>query len=265
MMRFEWNFASVVRVCGVHYTEFEKGKGGMVNQIHELFVLNGDVGERILHFEDGTTIHSGPREFRYVPIGAKYWVERVKPGHCWMITFHLAENLGETPFSRPVKNYNAMKSVFSEAAKFLGDLHNDTRQAHLLVRKFLYEIIIQLLREQEQQYVPNAKIRLLRPALDEMCRHIGDSDRLTGKELAKLCGISETYFRRLFVECYSTTPKQYILRMRMERAKLFLEGDAPIREIACLCGYPEPSCFTREFTKCVGISPRDYRRSIKWT
>lgn len=43
--------------------------------------------------------------------------------------------------------------------------------------------------------------------------------QLTNAELARICNISEIYFRRMFTDIYKTTPKQYIIDIRIRHAK----------------------------------------------
>lgn len=49
---------------------------------------------------------------------------------------------------------------------------------------------------------------------------------LTNGELARECNISEIYFRRLFTEIYKTTPKQYLIEIRINKAKQLLTDGA---------------------------------------
>ena len=263
-MVFEWNFAAITRIWWAAYRTFEQGNG--MPQVCErpFFVLNGDTGERILHFADGTDLRSGPRELRYVPKGVAYWVEKVTAGDYWTIVFDLEKDVGEKPFSIPVRDYNEMKMLFSAAASLEKDLYDDTRFSHLAVHKYLYEIIIKLLKEQAKQYLPSKKRQQLQPALNAIAAHYCDGTNLSVEALAKLCGIGETYFRKLFMESLSMNPKEYIIYLRMERAKQLLFEDVPIQQISQLCGYAEASSFTREFTNRVGVSPRAFRQTVNY-
>lgn len=263
-MQFEWNFAYINKVWSVGYRHFEKGINRPLPCKRYMFILNGDVGERIIHLADGTTLKHGPRELRFMPKGAEYWVDRITPGDYWCVTFELDKDIKENAFSIPVQNYRAMRNLFSAVTALEKDLYNDTRFAHLMVHKYLYEIIIQLLQEQEKQYIPSQKQLLLQPALDAINAHFCDGTDLSVASLTKLCGISETYFRQLFRCCFSTNPKEYIQNMRMDRAKLLLCRDTPIHLVAQLCGYAEPSSFTREFTRRVGVSPSQFRLSFNY-
>ena len=59
-----------------------------------------------------------------------------------------------------------------------------------------------------------------------------------------------------------STPKEYILRVRLSKAKdLLAATDQSVVQIARACGYEDPAYFTRLFTQRVGVSPTVFRRS----
>lgn len=73
---------------------------------------------------------------------------------------------------------------------------------------------------------------------------------------AKRNGLSPTYFIRLFKQHTSLTPKQYILRLRMEKAKQLLSvTDMKINEVARECGFESPLYFSKLFHKHFGVPP----------
>ena len=83
---------------------------------------------------------------------------------------------------------------------------------------------------------------------------------LTVDDLAKLCHLSTSSFKRKFAETYNESPKKYILRKKLERAsELIKRGELRISEIAYDCGFDTISTFNRSFRAHFGISPTDYR------
>jgi AraC-like DNA-binding protein len=59
-----------------------------------------------------------------------------------------------------------------------------------------------------------------------------------------------------------STPKEYLLRVRLSKAKdLLAATDQPVVQIARAVGYDDPAYFTRLFTQRVGQSPTGFRRS----
>lgn len=79
-------------------------------------------------------------------------------------------------------------------------------------------------------------------------------------ELAHLCSMSLSSFKRKFAEEYDESPKSYINLKRMEKAKELLKvTDQRVAEIAFNCGFESLSAFNRNFKNSEGFSPSDYR------
>ena len=82
---------------------------------------------------------------------------------------------------------------------------------------------------------------------------------LSNVELAKYLGISEIYLRKQFQTHYRVTPKQYILDVRMRKAKQLLT-DTPftVTAIAEECGFSSVYHFCRAFRQRTGKTPTQY-------
>ena len=81
-------------------------------------------------------------------------------------------------------------------------------------------------------------------------------------EIAKMCNVSQNYFCRLFKEYSGITPQDYILKAKIEKAKIALrETSLSVSEIALLCGFEDASYFCRLFKKKTGVSPLGYKKS----
>lgn len=57
------------------------------------------------------------------------------------------------------------------------------------------------------------------------------------------------------------TAQQYVMRIRMEQARLLLtsQPDIPVSEVSYRCGFSDPSSFTRAFRQIFSVSPSQYR------
>ncbi len=97
---------------------------------------------------------------------------------------------------------------------------------------------------------------------DIVCEYIHNnfSEKLTLKELATKCNLSESRFSHLFTELFGISPKQYIMNVRMENAKeLLLDSDMSILEIGSAVGLDDQNYFSRIFKKHCGLSPTEFR------
>lgn len=81
-------------------------------------------------------------------------------------------------------------------------------------------------------------------------------------QLAELCGRSTEYFVRLFKATSGISPYQYVLNLRIERARALLGDETQsLADIALACGFSHQEHFTRMFRRFTGITPGRYRRS----
>jgi AraC family transcriptional regulator len=79
-------------------------------------------------------------------------------------------------------------------------------------------------------------------------------------DLAALLGMSQFHFSHLFKQSIGTTPYQYLLQQRVERAKQLLkQTDRSIMDIALLCGFNSHSHLSKQFRQLTGVTPRIYR------
>jgi AraC family transcriptional regulator len=79
-------------------------------------------------------------------------------------------------------------------------------------------------------------------------------------ELAALLSISQFHFSHLFKQAIGTSPYQYLLGQRVERAKQLLKhSDRSISDIALLCGFNSHSHLSKQFRQLTGMTPKAYR------
>jgi len=80
-------------------------------------------------------------------------------------------------------------------------------------------------------------------------------------KLAQSAGMSASYLSRLFRQKTSRTMTEYVIHLRIERAKELLVGNPTLKnyEISQLVGYHDPVYFNKLFKKEVGVTPKDYK------
>ena len=87
-------------------------------------------------------------------------------------------------------------------------------------------------------------------------------DELTLDELAHRVASSRRQLQRAFAEVGNTTFRQYLTRIRMERAaELLRSTNLTVREVAHRVGYRQPAQFAKAFRRQHGLVPSDYRVS----
>lgn len=83
-------------------------------------------------------------------------------------------------------------------------------------------------------------------------------------ELAQVAGMSSFHFAREFKRTTGTTPHQYLIKFRIERAKALLaKNELPLIEVGLRSGFSHQSHFTRLFRRITGTTPHSYRLSLQ--
>ena len=102
---------------------------------------------------------------------------------------------------------------------------------------------------------------LLKPAILYIEEHY--KDKISLKQLAQVCNVSESYFSRLFPKCFGKNMTQYINEIRILKSKSLLSNpDLTINHIANSCGYEDTSYYIKCFKKMNNITPHEYRSAL---
>lgn len=86
---------------------------------------------------------------------------------------------------------------------------------------------------------------------------------LSPTEVAAHLGISTRQLERLFMRYMKTTPKRFIMEMRLQRARILIQQtDDSISEIAMACGFNSTSHFSKVYRAQYGSTPIGDRRVL---
>jgi AraC-like DNA-binding protein len=75
--------------------------------------------------------------------------------------------------------------------------------------------------------------------------------------------LSVSQIERYFQKIFYLSPRQMVIKTRLDAASKMLAGEGTITDIAVACGYHDHSAFTRQFKATVGVTPREYRALLK--
>lgn len=211
----------------------------------------------------GEIIHANKGSLLYLPQGSQYKIHFHQcgetPPHTQIITFKLTDENGETiiaspkigsldiantydvagvfndiitQYTKPIRPYGLLKS---KCYAFVNDICNSLREERIYSKK--YQPIAKGIAYLEQNNVCSLSIA----------------------EIAGLCHVSETYFRRLFEQYAGVSPQQYKTNNLIRLAKNMIRSDdLTIKEIAYTLGFSDAGYFSRWFKKNVGITPNRF-------
>jgi AraC family transcriptional regulator len=93
-----------------------------------------------------------------------------------------------------------------------------------------------------------------------MLQHLCSNISLSA--IAGIAHYSPFHFQKLFKEIIGISPKQYIIKLRLETAlhQMIIHPQKSIKEISIDCGYSSPAVFTRAINNYFGLPPFVIRR-----
>lgn len=154
------------------------------------------------------------------------------------------------PVFRP-REHRAMSALIDE----LCDSGYDSSLAtQCRFQALLYRLFAALLSDAAREPISDP----IRAALD-IIKYNYNND-LNVKALADSLFLDSAYFSRLFKKRVGLSPKQYILQMRLDKAKdLLASTNYSVKEIAATVGYSDPLYFSRLFCASESMTPSRWR------
>jgi AraC family transcriptional regulator len=146
------------------------------------------------------------------------------------------------------------------ATMFLAEIQSGGIMGELYVESLTQVFVIHLLRHYSslQPAIANRhslSARRLKNAIDYIHAHL-DGD-LSMAQIAVSVNTSPTYFASLFKQATGISLHQYVIKQRVEKAKLLLETtDLPIFNIAAQVGFANASHLTYHCKRQTGMTPR---------
>lgn len=238
------------KVTGTRFEEYHKGDTfNVTNRSSYGYVWC--YGGSAIYIQDNKNFLIDDFHVLLVPKNSSYEVRIEQDSRIATLDFEINSKDFDEIKVYKIEENNTFYNNYQRVERLYG---NDTGTAELLKLSVLYDLTAYINRSQHE----NNKYQLLKKAEKYIDNNLTDAD-LNMPRLAKECGISEAYFRRLFKEKYSVSPYEYVENLRINKAKELLASNKPIQEIAISCGYGSIYAFSRAFKNNVGISPRDFK------
>lgn len=139
----------------------------------------------------------------------------------------------------------------------LRNLENTSSETVLRISLAAHQILTDLILQKSSSYPRNQK--LIMKTADYIAAHYRSNVSLP--ELLEIAGMSKAYYMRLFRQYIGTTPYNYLLSLRITKARELLEvTDLSVHEIAMETGFSDDASFSTRFSAMTGISPSRYRK-----
>lgn len=154
--------------------------------------------------------------------------------------------------------FDADESLVPLFDKVLKNMENQSAYTVMTVSLAIHQILTHLITHNTVAVSQNQKS--IRQTADWLAVHYNEPMDLDA--LLDMAGMSKAYYMRLFRQYIGTTPYNYMLSLRMTKARELLEvTDMTIHEIAMETGFSDDAAFSTRFSAMVGISPLKYRKT----
>lgn len=105
---------------------------------------------------------------------------------------------------------------------------------------------------------PDTAVRTIDPALLFVAESYHQDIKVG--QMARACAMSESHFRKSFLELMGVSPLEYVNHYRIKRAEYLLQTtEYPVSRIAEDCGFLSIATFNRNFIRYTGFTPSQWR------
>lgn len=222
--------------------------------------------ELIFHFSGTSTVKFNGKTFfcdentiRFLPKGknTEYIVERSDYGDCIDIFFQTDVPISDEAFCFKAKNSKLVRTLFK---KVFSVWVGKNEGYYFECISILYKILSEM---QKQNYISGEQQKRIAPAVKYIEEHFL-IDKISVEFLSRLCGISDSYLKKLFIKNFGISPIKYIIQMKMNYASDLLRSNLySLEQVSEMCNYENYYYFSRQFKKYVGTSPYKFVKEYK--
>lgn len=152
------------------------------------------------------------------------------------------------------------KSLASATNNIMRIAMDDNSQKDIMADFALKELLIRLMQTQARGMVEKNIVKnksRIGFVVDYIKRNL--HQKLSIDSIAKLAYVSKSNFFKMFKDELGTSPNDFILQERINRAKELLASQTSIKETAFQTGFSDTNYFTRVFKQLEGVTPKSYQ------
>ncbi len=235
-----------------------------------LLVLVAIKGRYECTLEHGVSFTTGPYEALVLPAGVPHCIDFPVPGV--LVAAHLNYRvLGgidilrffELPHHLPRRCGRPIAELLDRIAR-----NRQTRQygivSAVMEKSLGFELLALLLKQAASRTADIARLMRLQRlsgVLELIHERIGEPLAIT--ELCRQAKLSRQRFYAVFKEATGFSPKEYVSRAKIQKAKqLLISKVLTVANVSDQLGYCNPYHFSRQFKKLAGVSPSVYRQQV---
>ena len=163
----------------------------------------------------------------------------------------------------------------AHAAECIKDMYNEYERggaaADMMQKSLAYRLMSHLVRHHSTDPISDRSLELHRAALtrlDAVLDMVAERyrEKLSTRDLAEACYLSEAHFCRFFKSATGKTALEYLNDYRSERADVLLANTAmSLSEVAESVGFDDVNYFCRVYKRAMGVIPSKRRKGALLT
>lgn len=164
----------------------------------------------------------------------------------------------ERPYVLTNKSNVSIDDLFNEAT----ELFSAAVISLSKIKSLVYRLLSDLSHTERQQSIHSRGFHTISQGIAHLENDL--RSKKTVKEIAEMCHVSESTFRRLFKQYTGKSPAEYRIERRIMYAKKLLSTESmTVIEVSIETGFDDPAYFCRVFKKHTGITAGEYLRSLQ--
>lgn len=237
-----------------------------------VYVVSGQVGvtadNRVYELSEGQIIFHKPMEFH------KLWSGGGTEPHVMILTFDASgtamKQFEDSVFLMPADGVKELFRVFEEINKVfrrksesrlvLKENYDEYRMNMIAVR--IEAMLLSILggRKQTVKEDYHSSAEIYRKIIKVMEENI--EKNLSVTELADICGISESYLKKIFTKYSGNGAAKYFQRLKISRACTMLSEGESVSSISDKLSFGNQQYFSTVFKRETGFTPTVYKKRI---
>ena len=196
----------------------------------------------------GKTLHTKPGDVLFIPANLPYEVD-YSTSESIVVNMELCDY--SIPEAFELHSESGVALMFALLLEEWDKYHSANR-----AKATIYNILEKI----EEYFSENTENSTLDKCIQYMDVHFCDPE-LDIKKVCDVAFISRSNLYRLFLNRFGISPKQYIIKQRLNKAlKLLVGEELSVKEISSACGFSDDKYFSRIFKEKYGSPPSKLRQ-----
>jgi AraC-like DNA-binding protein len=162
----------------------------------------------------------------------------------------------------PVNVTNQHRKVNALFHQLEQKLHARQPHCDMQSQGYLRLILAEYAQDLHETTVPTEEVSGIQQQIEQAIRWLTlqHNQPISIEQMAQSLGYHRTHLSKMFKQHTGMSPMNFLLKIRMERARLLLQESLTVEQVASSVGFADALYFSKQFKKWFGRSPSEYRQ-----